>query len=452
MATRTTRSKKVKPAEDQDRGFMAAFRDLGMEKGINPEILFDAIEAALVAAYKRNFNAAQNVRVTLDRTSGQYHVYAIKTVVEEVVDNVQEISLAMAQQISPNYQLDDTLEVEVTPANFGRIAAQTAKQVVVQRIREAERGIIYEEFSSREGDIVTGLVQRVENRNVYVDLGKTEAIMPQAEQIANEEYAVNDRIKAIIIEVKNSTKGPQVLLSRTHPDLLKRLFELEVPEIHDGVVEIKSVAREAGMRSKIAVYAKDESVDPIGSCVGHRGFRVQAIVDELRNEKIDIVKWSEDPAVYIANALSPAKVVSVDVAESEKMSRVVVPDYQLSLAIGKEGQNARLAAKLTGWKIDIKSETQAEEEGEFQPPVADEPLTDAVDDMGGEDFLAEFEKDTFEADEASEAGEAADSAGEAADTDIASDADVADGEADGTEIEDAADADAAPQAEDKIEV
>ena len=366
MATRTTRSKKVKPAEDQDRGFMAAFRDLGMEKGINPEILFDAIEAALVAAYKRNFNAAQNVRVTLDRTSGQYHVYAIKTVVEEVVDNVQEISLAMAQQISPNYQLDDTLEVEVTPANFGRIAAQTAKQVVVQRIREAERGIIYEEFSSREGDIVTGLVQRVENRNVYVDLGKTEAIMPQAEQIANEEYAVNDRIKAIIIEVKNSTKGPQVLLSRTHPDLLKRLFELEVPEIHDGVVEIKSVAREAGMRSKIAVYAKDESVDPIGSCVGHRGFRVQAIVDELRNEKIDIVKWSEDPAVYIANALSPAKVVSVDVAESEKMSRVVVPDYQLSLAIGKEGQNARLAAKLTGWKIDIKPASAPAEEPEAE--------------------------------------------------------------------------------------
>ena len=292
MATRTTRSKKAKPAEAQDSGFMAAFRELGVEKGINPEILFDAIEAALVAAYKRNFNAAQNVRVTLDRTSGQYHVYAIKTVVEEVQDNIQEISLAMAQQISPNYQLDDTLEVEVTPANFGRIAAQTAKQVVVQRIREAERGIIYEEFSSREGDIVTGLVQRVENRNVYVDLGRTEAIMPQAEQIANEEYAVNDRIKAIIVEVKNSTKGPQVLLSRTHPDLLKRLFELEVPEIHDGVVEIKSVAREAGMRSKIAVYAKDESVDPIGSCVGHRGFRVQAIVDELRNEKIDIVKWS----------------------------------------------------------------------------------------------------------------------------------------------------------------
>lgn len=403
MATRTTKSKKAKAAEDKDRGFMAAFRELGMEKGINPEILFDAIEAALVAAYKRNFNAAQNVRVTLDRTSGQYHVYAIKTVVEEAEDTIQEISLAMAHQISPEYQLGDTLEVEVTPANFGRIAAQTAKQVVVQRIREAERGIIYEEFSSREGDIVTGIVQRVENRNVYVDLGKTEAIMPQTEQIANEEYVVNERIKALIIEVKNSTKGPQVLLSRTHPDLLKRLFELEVPEIHDGIVEIKSVAREAGMRSKIAVYAKDESVDPIGSCVGHRGFRVQAIVDELRNEKIDIVKWSEDPAVYIANALSPAKVVSVDVAENEKMSRVVVPDYQLSLAIGKEGQNARLAAKLTGWKIDIKSETQAEEEGEFLPSLPEESCDEAEDEMNGEDFLAEFENDNFEADDEAEA-------------------------------------------------
>lgn len=383
MATRT---RKAKVAEDKDRGFMAAFRELGVEKGINPEILFDAIEAALVAAYKRNFNAAQNVRVTLDRITGSYHVYAIKTVVEDVEDTVKEISLAMAQQISPNYQIDDTLEIEVTPANFGRIAAQTAKQVVVQRIREAERGMIFEEFSNREGDIVTGIVQRVENKNVYVDLGKTEAIMPQTEQIVNEDYAVNDRIKAIIIEVKNSTKGPQVLLSRTHPDLLKRLFELEVPEIHDGTVEIKSVAREAGMRSKLAVYARDENVDPIGSCVGHRGFRVQAIVDELRNEKIDIVKWNEDPAVYIANALSPAKVVTVEADEEEKMSRVVVPDYQLSLAIGKEGQNARLAAKLTGWKIDIKSETQAQEEDELEQ----ETELQADDSFEAEDILAEL--------------------------------------------------------------
>lgn len=390
-----TRSKKAKVAEDTDRGFMAAFRELGAEKGITPEVLFDAIEAALVSAYKRNFNSAQNVSVTLDRLTGQYHVYAIKTVVETVEDAVQEISLPMAQQISTDYQLGDTLEVEVTPANFGRIAAQTAKQVVVQRIREAERGIIYEEFSSREGDIVTGVVQRVEDKNVFIDLGKTEAIMSKSEQIADEDYQPNDRIKALIVEVRNTTKGPQVLVSRTHPDLLKRLFELEVPEIHDGIVEIKSVAREAGDRSKIAVYAKDESVDAIGSCVGHRGFRVQAIVDELRNEKIDIVKWDEDPAVYIANALSPAKVVSVEVNEQEKMSRVVVPDYQLSLAIGRLGQNARLAAKLTGWKIDIKSETQAEEEDvEYEEQLAAEDAMPEGDDLLAELGNADFAEET----------------------------------------------------------
>lgn len=395
MATRSTRSKKAKVAEDTDRGFMAAFRELGAEKGITPEVLFDAIEAALVSAYKRNFNSAQNVSVTLDRLTGQYHVYAIKTVVETVEDAVQEISLPMAQQISTDYQLGDTLEVEVTPANFGRIAAQTAKQVVVQRIREAERGIIYEEFSSREGDIVTGVVQRVEDKNVFIDLGKTEAIMSKSEQIADEDYQPNDRIKALIVEVRNTTKGPQVLVSRTHPDLLKRLFELEVPEIHDGIVEIKSVAREAGDRSKIAVYAKDESVDAIGSCVGHRGFRVQAIVDELRNEKIDIVKWDEDPAVYIANALSPAKVVSVEVNEQEKMSRVVVPDYQLSLAIGRLGQNARLAAKLTGWKIDIKSETQAEEEDvEYEEQLAAEDAMPEGDDLLAELGNADFAEET----------------------------------------------------------
>ncbi len=387
MATRT---RKAKVAEDQDRGFMAAFRELGAEKGLNPEVLFEAIEAALVTAYKRNFNTnAQNVRVALNRETGSYHVYAIKNVVDEVLDPVQEISLAMAQKVSPNYQVGDTLEVEVTPANFGRIAAQSAKQVVVQRIREAERGIILNEFSQRVGDIVTGLVQRVENKTVYIDLGKTEAIMPASEQIVSEEYGVNDRVKAVIIEVKDSAKGPQVVLSRSHPDLLKRLFELEVPEIHDGIVEIRSVAREAGMRSKIAVYAKDESVDPIGSCVGHRGFRVQTIVDELRNEKIDIIEWNEDPAIYIANALSPAKVVSVDVDLAEKMSRVVVPDYQLSLAIGKEGQNARLAAKLTGWKIDIKSETQAQEEPE--PEMVPEAEDDILAELGNEDFTAEAE-------------------------------------------------------------
>ncbi|MBP2642464.1 MAG: hypothetical protein H6Q67_351 [Firmicutes bacterium] len=340
--------------------FMQAFEQLGKEKGITSELLFDAIEAALISAYKRNFSSAQNVRVVLDRETGDIHVFARKTVVDDAKDSRLEISLAEAQAINPRFELEDVVELEVTPKNFGRIAAQTAKQVVVQRIREAERGIIYEEFSSRESDIVTGIVQRIEQKNVYIDLGKAEAVLQPSEQIPGEVYRHGDRLKTYIIEVKKTTKGPQILVSRTHPGLLKRLFELEVPEIHDGVVELKSVAREPGMRSKIAVYSRDENVDPVGACVGHKGMRVQTIVNELKGEKIDIVKWNTDVEKYIANALSPAKVVSVAVLEEEKSSRVIVPDYQLSLAIGKEGQNARLAAKLTGWKIDIKSESQAQ--------------------------------------------------------------------------------------------
>ncbi|MDU4959863.1 MAG: transcription termination factor NusA [Sporomusaceae bacterium] len=340
--------------------FMQAFEQLGREKGISTEILFDAIEAALISAYKRNFASAQNVRVSLDRSTGEIHVYARKTVTDAVADPRLDISLEDAKQIDPRYELEDVIELEVTPKNFGRIAAQTAKQVVVQRIREAERGIIYEEFSNREGDIVTGIIQRIEQKNVFIDLGKAEAILAPTEQISGESYRQWDRVKTYITEVRKTTKGPQILVSRTHPGLLKRLFELEVPEIHDGVVEIKSVSREPGMRSKIAVYSRDENVDPVGACVGHKGMRVQTIVNELRGEKIDIVKWNPDPAKYIANALSPAKVVEVDVNELEKISKVIVPDYQLSLAIGKEGQNARLAAKLTGWKIDIKSESQVQ--------------------------------------------------------------------------------------------
>jgi N utilization substance protein A len=339
--------------------FMQAFEQLGREKGISTEILFDAIEAALISAYKRNFASAQNVRVSLDRTTGEIHVYARKTVTDDVKDSRLDISLEDAKKIDPRFELEDVIELEVTPKNFGRIAAQTAKQVVVQRIREAERGIIYEEFSNREGDIVTGIIQRIEQKNVFIDLGKAEATLAPSEQIVGESYRQWDRVKTYITEVRKTTKGPQILVSRTHPGLLKRLFELEVPEIHDGVVEIKSVSREPGMRSKIAVYSRDENVDPVGACVGHKGMRVQTIVNELRGEKIDIVKWSPDPAKYIANALSPAKVVEVEINELEKISKVVVPDYQLSLAIGKEGQNARLAAKLTGWKIDIKSESQA---------------------------------------------------------------------------------------------
>jgi N utilization substance protein A len=338
--------------------FMQAFEQLGKEKGIAPEILFEAIEAALISAYKRNFSSAQNVRVSLERTTGEFHVYARKVVVEVVTDPRLEIDLNEARLLDIRYDLEDIVEVEVTPKNFGRIAAQTAKQVVVQRIREAERGIIYDEFSNRESDILTGIVQRIEQKNVFIDLGKAEAILAPSEQIAGEIYKHGDRLKTYIIEVKKTTKGPQILVSRTHPGLLKRLFELEVPEIHDGVVEIKSVAREPGLRSKFAVYSRDENVDPVGACVGHKGMRVQSIVNELKGEKVDIVKWNTDPAKYIANALSPAKVVSVEINEVEKVSRVVVPDYQLSLAIGKEGQNARLAAKLTGWKIDIKSESQ----------------------------------------------------------------------------------------------
>ncbi len=382
-----TKLKKSKSAAPKDSGFMEAVEVLGKEKGIAPEVLFDAIDKALAAAYKRNYNNEANCRVSLDRVTGEYHVFAIKEVVEEVENPVTQISLAMAHKLSEDYQLGDTLEEEVTPANFGRIAAQNAKQVVVQAIREAERGIIFNEYVNRANDIITGVVQRVENKNVYINLGKTEAILAPSEQIAHESYAPNDRIKALIVEVKNTSKGPQVMVSRTHPGLLKRLFELEVPEIQSGEVEIKSVAREPGMRSKIAVYAENADIDAVGSCVGPRGARVQTIVDELRNEKIDIVKWSADPVQFIANALSPAKVVSVAINETDKLSRVVVPDYQLSLAIGKEGQNARLAAKLTGWKIDIKSESQADEFG-----FEDENEAEAID-------IDEFATDEFYSEE-----------------------------------------------------
>ncbi len=339
-----------------------ALKELEKDKGIEAEVILEAVEAALKSAYKKNFGS-ENVRIHIDRITGEIKVFAQKEVVEKVEDETVSISLEDARRINPKYEINDIVEVEVTPKNFGRIAAQTAKQVVVQRLREAERSLIYEEFSNRESDIVTGTVQRIEGKNVFIDLGKTEAILAPSEQIPGEVFSIHERIKTYIVEVRKTTKGPQILVSRTHPGLLKRLFELEVPEIHDGIVEIKSVAREAGSRSKIAVHSHDENVDPVGACVGPKGMRVQTIVTELRGEKIDIVKWSKDMAVYIANSLSPAKVLDVQIDEEEKKARVIVPDYQLSLAIGKEGQNARLAAKLTGWKIDIKSETQAQETG-----------------------------------------------------------------------------------------
>ncbi|WEG11584.1 transcription termination factor NusA [Pullulanibacillus sp. KACC 23026] len=336
---------------------------LERDKGIKKEIIIEALEAALISAYKRNFNQAQNVRVDMNETTGQFKVLAQKEIVEEVQDPRLQLSLEDAKKINPQYELGDVFEEEVTPRNFGRIAAQTAKQVVTQRVREAERGVIYNEFIDREEDIMTGIVQRQDHRFIYVDLGRVEALLPTTEQMPNETYHTHDRIKVYITKVENTSKGPSVMVSRTHPGLLKRLFELEVPEIYDGTVEIKSISREAGERSKIAVYAEDPEVDPVGSCVGQKGTRVQAIVDELKGEKIDIVRWSEDPVEYVANSLSPSKVVDVLVNEADKATTVIVPDYQLSLAIGKRGQNARLAAKLTGWKIDIKSETEANELG-----------------------------------------------------------------------------------------
>jgi len=378
--------------------FLDALTELETQKGISRDVLIEAIEAALVTAYKRNFNQAQNVRVDMNFDTGSMRVFSRKDVVEDVEDDRLQVSLEDAKAVNPAYEIGDVVEQEVTPKNFGRIAAQTAKQVVMQRVREAERGLIYEEFVDRADDIVNGVVERLDARNIYVGLGKVEAVLPANEQIPTETYKPHDRIRVYITKVERTSRGPQVFVSRTHPGLLRRLFEMEVPEIYDGVVEIKSIAREAGDRSKISVYAHNSEIDPVGSCVGTKGARVQAIVNELGGEKIDIVEWSEDPVVFVANALSPSKVISVLVNEEEKSTTVIVPDYQLSLAIGKRGQNARLAAKLTGWKIDIKSETDARELGIY--PIDDEnSYLDHYDDNYGVDDESEEEFDLYRDDE-----------------------------------------------------
>ncbi len=338
--------------------FLLAIEDIAKEKGIKKDTLIEAIEAALITAYKKNYGTAQNVKVLINKDSGVVEVYALKTVSDDVTDKLIEINILDAQKINKKYEIGDLAEIKVTPKDFGRIAAQTAKQVVVQRIREAERSIIYEEFIKKEDEIVNGLVQRKERNMVFIDLGKTEAVLNIGEQSPGENYNVGDRIKTYVVEVKKTTKGPQITLSRTHPGLVKRLFELEVPEIKDGIVEIKNISREAGSRTKIAVYSHDDNVDAVGACVGRRGQRVQLIVDELRGEKIDIIEWNSDPAIFVASALSPAKVINVKANKDENTATAIVSDSQLSLAIGKEGQNVRLAAKLTGWKIDIKSESQ----------------------------------------------------------------------------------------------
>ncbi|NLL66662.1 MAG: transcription termination/antitermination protein NusA, partial [Clostridiaceae bacterium] len=343
-----------------------ALDQLEKEKGIDKEIIIDALEQALISAYKRNFGSAQNVEVSIDRSTGAIRVYALKTIVDEISDSATEMSLEQAKRFGPDFEIGDMVEVEVTPKKFGRIAAQTAKQVVMQRIREAERGLIFDEFSNREEDIVNGVVSRFDRKNIVIDLGKVEAVLPPSEQTPGEKYNVHDRIKIYVINVKKTNKSPQIYVSRTHPGLVKRLLELEVPEIADGTVEIKTIAREAGSRTKIAIFSRNENVDPVGACVGQRGGRIRAIVDELRGEMIDVIKWSSNAEEYIAASLSPAKVLQVDLDEENKVARVVVPDFQLSLAIGKEGQNARLAAKLTGWKIDIKSESQLRDHIESQ--------------------------------------------------------------------------------------
>ena len=344
--------------------FIGALKEIVKEKGISEDLLFATIEDALVAAYKKNYagpsSSAQNVKVTINRVNGEINVYSQKIVVEEIFDDISEISIEEAKEIDPKYDLDDVVDFQVTPKNFGRVAAQLAKGVVTQRIREAERTIIYDEYKEKEFDIITGTVLRKDKGNVFVNIGKLETAIGPNEQIPNENYVFPEKIKLYVVEVKNTPKGAQVVVSRTHPGLVKRLFELEVPEIYEGVVEVKSISREAGSRSKIAVISHDENVDPKGSCVGPKGSRVQNVVNELKGEKIDIVDWSKSPEEFIANALSPAKVLSVVVDEENKSAKVVVADNQLSLAIGKEGQNVRLAAKLTNWKIDIKSKTQAE--------------------------------------------------------------------------------------------
>lgn len=340
---------------------LKALDDIEKDKGIAKDVLLEAIEAALLSAYKKDFGSKENVSVEVDEETGQVMVFSKKKVVEEIKNDNYEILLENAEKIDPEVELEEYVDVEVTPDNFGRIAAQTAKQVVMQRIREAERDVLYEDYKRKEGEIITGTIQRFHKDNVLIDMGKTEALLPVSEQIPTEQYRVGFRLKLYVVEVSSTTKGPRILVSRTHPALLKRLFEVEVPEIFDGIVEIRSVAREAGFRSKVAVYSYDSKVDPVGACVGPQGMRVKSVVEQLDGEKIDIVKYSDNPEEFVSNALNPAEVKSVVIDEDEQSATVVVPDFQLSLAIGKEGQNARLAAKLTGWKIDIKKESEFEE-------------------------------------------------------------------------------------------
>lgn len=362
-----------------------AINAIEKERRIDKATLFDAIEEALKKAYKNHFGTNDNAQVMMDRETGDFKVFSMKNVVEgEPTDPNTEIALADAVKINPKYEVGDVVEQETTPRSFGRIAAQTAKQVVMQRIREAERNLLYDEYSDKLNESVTAIIQRIENGNIYLELGRAEGFMPASEQVEGERYNIGDRLKVIVLRVDKDTKGrgPNIIVSRKHRDLIKRLMEIEIPEILDGTLLIKSIAREAGIRSKVAVHSTDDNVDAIGACVGQKGSRIGRIAQELNGEKIDVIPWSNDPIEFIANALSPAKVLIVQINENEKIARVVVPDKQLSLAIGIKGINAKLAAKLTGWKIDIKSQSQAQEF--FSDAAEEEPFTDATirDELG----------------------------------------------------------------------
>ena len=345
-----------------NKELILALEELEKEKGIKKEYLLESIETALVTAYKRNFNSSENVKVEMDEKTGATHIYSVKDVVETVENSIQQISLEEAKKIDKKLQIGDKVNIEIVPKNFGRIAAQTAKQVIIQKIREAEREVLYTQYNDRKGEIVSGTIQKADKGIVIMDLGRLEGIMPLKEQIPTETYHVNDKIKAYILDVEKGEKGSlQVIVSRSHPDFVKKMLEIEIPEIFEGIIEIKSVSRDPGKRCKVAVYSQDENIDPVGSCVGQRGIRIQNIINELNGEKIDVIEWSPDISIFIASALLPAQIMAVDIKEEEKFAQVIVPDDQLSLAIGKAGQNARLAAKLTNWKIDIKSESQFRE-------------------------------------------------------------------------------------------
>ena len=345
-----------------NKELILALEDLEKEKGIKKEYLLESIETALVTAYKRNFDAQENVKIKTDEKTGATHVYSIKEVTENPENPVTQINLKDAKKINKELKIGDSVEIEIVPKNFGRIAAQTAKQVIVQKIREAEREIIYSEYNDKKGEIVSGPIQKAERGIVIMDLGKIEGVMPIKEQIPTENYNVNDKIKAVVIDVEKGEKGaPQVIVSRSHPDFVRKLLEFEIPEIYEGLIEIKSVSRDPGKRSKVAVFSPDPNIDPVGSCVGQKGIRIQNVINELHGEKIDVIEWNEDISIFIASSLLPAKIMAVDANYDEKFAQVIVADDQLSLAIGKAGQNARLAAKLTNWKIDIKSESQFRE-------------------------------------------------------------------------------------------